>query len=482
MNRPFSSGRTRLVGFGRTYPVPIPLDPAAHGGALAVGLDPADGKRKLYFCDGTEWTRSVFDTTISEQIERLISDIFLSGFAEDDLPDPMLAENLRRYAFNNTRGLPGFVWGGEWRYLADEARAAQIAADVAAGVFRVLTEDIDIEVGPGAEVEGQLYNTLGGALAFAANYFPNYTTGAISPRVRITIRSGVTLAEQIVLVGVNLAHVTISAVDAEVLVDAAALTRIGTPSLRDHNFIYAERSVLPTVSKVVFRMAGIVPRDTAAVAAGLVPADYAPRGFGLQVQNGSNVVISGDGVEKTRWAGFTMFHNNIRIATSSVATCSYANADNAQEFGFRVEENSTAFILSSVARGAGSGGVLNVSSEVSFSGRDAGIGESIGGATGQDFRKVPGVDSALDVQVFGASSTSIPATFRGGTNIEPFFLSGNGIIYDSRTAPLPRFFATAAELPSPAAYPFRFTTAADTGPVWSNGAAWFPLSFGAPLP
>ena len=61
MNRKFSSGRSQLIGRGIVYPVPIPLDPAPHEGAVVYG---ANGQ--MYLSDGAEWLSFVDEARFSE--------------------------------------------------------------------------------------------------------------------------------------------------------------------------------------------------------------------------------------------------------------------------------------------------------------------------------------------------------------------------------------------------------------------------------
>ena len=67
MNRKFSSGRSQLIGRGIVYPLPIPLDPVPHEGAVVYG---ANGQ--MYLSDGTEWL-SIVDEARTAQIAEDIS-------------------------------------------------------------------------------------------------------------------------------------------------------------------------------------------------------------------------------------------------------------------------------------------------------------------------------------------------------------------------------------------------------------------------
>jgi hypothetical protein len=255
MNRRFSSGKTQLLGQGIVYPVPIPLDPAVYVGALVVGLDPADNRRKMYFSDGTEWTRSIFDTIIVEQIERFVGDLFLNGFDEEDLPDPTLVENLRRYAFNNTKGLPSFVWNDQWNSLVDEARAAEIAEDVAAAVVRVAEPDLVVTVGSGGD-----FPSARAAFEFLGGFIPPVTEKLFA--AELLFLAGHIETEQNYLIDNSLSWVRMTSEDAEVEIDCTGWDKTTPFSTARFNrsWIMAIGSTLP-VPATKFRMVGTPPAE-----------------------------------------------------------------------------------------------------------------------------------------------------------------------------------------------------------------------------
>lgn len=78
--------------------------------------------------------------------------------------------------------------------------------------------DTVVTVGPGGQ-----YATLNLALAALSEKRPVYKQGGISTEVRLL--SGYVMAEQVLLVGVNLGWIAITAVEAEVMIDRAALIR-----------------------------------------------------------------------------------------------------------------------------------------------------------------------------------------------------------------------------------------------------------------
>ncbi|MDQ7775158.1 MAG: hypothetical protein Q4615_04210 [Paracoccus aminovorans] len=76
--------------------------------------------------------------------------------------------------------------------------------------------DSVVTVGPGGQ-----YANLNAALAALSEKRPVYKTGGISTRVQLL--TGYVMAEQVLLIGVNLGWVEIVSVDAEVLIDRTAL-------------------------------------------------------------------------------------------------------------------------------------------------------------------------------------------------------------------------------------------------------------------
>lgn len=446
MGKDFASGRGRLLGHGIIYPVPIPLDPAAYAGALVVGLDPADNRRKLYFSDGVEWTRSIFDTTISEQIERFIDDLFLNGFDEADLPDPTLLENLRRYAFNNTRGLPGFVWNDQWNYLTDEARAAEIAADVAANVFRIQEADIFLTVNRNApEVEGVSYQTLNAAIEFACRFQPAYrrdwAAGGAFPLIQPTVQINIAAAhgvmqEQIALQNNSAGHVFITADNPVVEVDCAYLTRAIDLFSGFHSFISADLgSAAPTTRSVVFRAinTGSVPSDPAAEA--VWGGAYPPTPVGLLIMAGSttyvegglNVLPGGTMGDVFRPAGYTHFAFNLVVYFGSAVGVYNSTFDDASAWGILNE--GSLFIFKITAKNCADFGLRCMGgTSATFILGGGGEDGAYPGGFANDFRRVAGSDTGADITVaLGARISAHGA--RGGRNIAINTLTGSGIIF-----------------------------------------------------
>jgi hypothetical protein len=446
MNRAFSSGQTQLVGRGIVYPVPIPLDPAVYKGALVVGRDPDDNKAKLYFSDGVEWTRSIFDTTISEQIERFVDDLFLNGFDEENLPDPTLTENIRRYAFNNTRGLPGFVWNDQWNYLTDEARAAEIAEEITLNTIVVLSEPIKFTVGPTGD-----FATLGAALERAGGYSASSTQYEFL--VEVEIQDGVTLNEQILLWGQMLGFVRITSAAANkvVPVDVTGFTQNNPVASASPSFLCAVNSEVPQIAclfektgDAALSVVGIDMRGSSMVTPldPTIPSDVPPD---------ASAVFS-QGFRGFNAAGVVAGTSSARIITTEMTGTSV---------GLLVIGRSNCNLLNSRARGA----VHSVSADV--------------GAVNiqrTDYRRVAGEDSAADLRSIRGSITSIIDS-HGGTPAgrDLNVLSGSdGIIMDTRVSAPATFRGLVA--PTPYTVGTLPSASVNTGVMVyvSNGAAGQP--------
>lgn len=405
MNRRFSSGRNQLIGRGIVYPVPIPLDPVVYEGTLVNGRDPVDNRVKLYYSDGISWQRDIFDTEIVEQIERFIDDLFLNGFDEENLPDATLPENLRRYLFNNTRGLPAFAWGGEWKYLTDEARVAEIADEVAFNAVRVVEDEIYVTVhrsDPAAD-----YASVGEALDYFTFNMPASENNELP--FRIHILSGHFEDQQIIANEVNYGAVRITADDAEVMVVESALTRPATAGAGNP---YMEMAGNPPVISCVFRCDG---------------SDSSINSVGLIVRNGyyaNGVEDDFDGVTMPPAAGFTHFRDNIQFRHSSSGRLfEWSKHTNARRDNVFVRN----------------GAFVNARGDMTGAGRygcHSESGSAVLVASNANCRKSAGTDSADDIRVSSGGYIDISAgsenSVLGGISQVPLVQTNNGMIVDRR--------------------------------------------------
>ena len=422
MNKPFASGKGRLVGRGAVYPVPIPLDPAAFVGSLVVGLDPTDQKLKLYFSDGTAWTRSIFDTTISEEIERIIDDLILNGFDEEDLPDPTLPENLRRKVFNNTRGLPAFAWNDVWNYLTDEARVAEIAEDVAADVAR-LTPPAQVVTlsNTGPEVPGEHYTSINRAIEYLSGFLRNHIPE--NPQRRrswLKMLSGYEMDEQAIMQGVDCSHISIVSDDPVVKVRLSELAKNTwvDAQQRAHDAFYVSDGAAPQILGVVFEPdASSVPQDPDVIA---VSGAYTPLSRGMYLEGAASASISlrdfdedGDPIS-ARAAGFRKFDQNYMSQRGTSTSILGGDFDQGYLGGLRII--GAGALRAVTARGCGDQGGLRVEGDVLLINRGSGQDGTFPGVFSQDFRRVEGEDGPTDIILSGGVLRINPSAgnIRGG--------------------------------------------------------------------
>ena len=400
MNKPFASGKGRLVGRGTVYPVPIPLDPAAFVGSLVVGLDPTDQKRKLYFSDGTEWTRSIFDTTISEEVERIIGDLILNGFDEEDLPDPTLPENLRRYVFNNDKGLPGFVWEDEWNYLTDEARVAEIAEEVGFDAIRVSSEVENLTVH--MTDSSADYTSVRDAIDYLSLRIPSAELPPLA--FNIHILSGHVETKQIIQREGSFGSVRITAEDPEVIVDENGIIE---PATSGGTWPFYEFLVNPPVISCLFRSnQARTDLDT----------------VGMLVRSGiyANGLSRDDESETPPDAGFSHFNRNLSLRFGSYGRL------------FTWSKHTNARTVNVELLGAGSAVVEGDLTEAGSVGLLVDSGSFVQIAPGANCRRDPNQDGMNDIVVGRGGTAFIRSGAIGGTNQKNLIQTTAGLILDSR--------------------------------------------------
>lgn len=439
MNTKFGSGKARTIGQSIVYPLPIPLDPAPYVGAVVAG-ESEEGDINLYFSDGTEWRQHIAESTITELVEVLISEITLQGYAEEDLPNPTNPENERRFAFNETKGLPGFVWEDEWRYLADESRVTEIAESVVSDVARLMPPDLLItlsNVGP--EIEGVHYTSINRALQFATGFLRNHNaSNPFGRRTWIKMLSGYKLDEQVIVIGIDAANVSIVAEDAVVEVDMTAMTTQTSGEILSgieycHDTFYGFDAVMPQFLGVIFEPdGGTIPQD--AVTVGQVGA-YTPRSRGVFMDGATSASIvfretdeTGDPITR-RAAGFRGFWANAFGDAATRVDLRGVDFDNGGYFGARLLGVSR--IEAVVARGCGTEGSLRLGGQSVFVKRGSGADGTFPGVFSQDFRRTPGVDSTTDIILETNARVSInplDTHFRGGFSIPFGTLTNSGFV------------------------------------------------------
>ena len=375
MNRRFSSGKAQLIGRGLTYPVPIPLDPGPYEGGVVHG-----DTGMLYASDGIEW-----------------------------------------------------------RAIVDEARAAEIAEDVAADVARLAPPDLLVRVGPGPVLEGERYPTLTAALQYMSGFVSSYRDDFdFRPQPWILIESGVVLSEQIIATGVRFGDVVLTSEDEIVYYDLAALEAgTGAPGVGDgivHSFMSFSGGSTPRITGVRFQplAESAIPQDPDLVA---LHGAYTPNSRGIFFGDGASAVIRRreidfDGTLITpRLGGFEGATFNARAGEGTSLTANGASFDGAGDTGLRAAGNN--LIVGCVARGGGSHGLRLTGGSALFASNRSGPDGAVPGVFGQDFRKTEGVDSPEDIAVSGGARVHINtpiSNFRGGFNIPFNTFSSSGTV------------------------------------------------------
>lgn len=362
-NHRFASGRNTLIGRSITYPVPIALEPGPYEGSVVHGENGL-----LYTSDGTQW-----------------------------------------------------------RALADEARAAEIAEDVAANVIRVRDPGIIITVSDDPVVEGENYQSLGGALQYLSQFVPIYTENWRNRpnsdfEATILIKSGKVLSEQIKLFNNVFQSVTIFSEDPEVMVDPAGLTKYSQQN-DSHYFIESTSGSVPPVFRgVVFRLAaGTIPQDPDRVAQ---VGAYTPEPHGFDGDNAifvfADADLTGTPLAENRPAGIKDFQRNFFGGTTNIFGGDFSGPPGT---AFITRSGTTRFLWSRVRGGIRcTGGTAIIAPGA----------DNITPLTGNDFRRVEGVDSHQDISVAGGNIAVRAQNALGGTNVAPNTVTQSGILIDIR--------------------------------------------------
>jgi len=419
----YLSGKAATIGQSFIYPLPIPLDPAPYIGSVVAGIS-ATENINLYFSDGVEWRQNIAESTITELIEVLISEITLQGYAEEDLPDPTAPENERRLAFNETKGLPGFVWEDEWRYLTDEARVAEIAENA----FQVIQESIEYTIGAAGD-----FASISDALAAISKGYPAYEPNwAEVDTLTVTLRilSGHVVSEQIFVQGQDFGFVNIISDDPVVMVAAAGLL-IATPKggERDHVLFRVEAGTFPIILGVIFEFdGGVVPVDPSYLGGIYTPVPTAVRAnedsfFSALYRRG---VLEGEAL--SRRFGFDKFGLGVLAGSLAKVTVGGGQILDAGITAIRAQAGAEILITSVETPGYGISGIQAAGASRISVVNAGSVSAAIGLAT-TTFQQSLGVDAPSDIVVSGGSEIVLTGNnILGGLSQAPNILSTNGLI------------------------------------------------------
>lgn len=255
------------------------------------------------------------------------------------------------------------------------------------------------------------YPTINAAISALSEMRPAYTLGGIQTEIRL--KAGFAMAEQILVSGVNLGWLKITAEAAEVFIDRAYLTLAVEGSYPA--FSAASGGVLPVISALFTMMATgpATQRD------GLLVAD-----------GGSASVLSGAGIKSAGRSGIRAHRGGIVAANGAIfsgagETGAYfaagtrgalegANLSGAGICGIDASNSATVHAALANASGAGTNGILATrAASVNAAGANARRGTS---------------DSTADFAV-SAGGVIVAALGTGGTSITPNTITASGIIY-----------------------------------------------------
>lgn len=459
--------------------------PSANVGRL-VQCD--DGNR--YHSDGVAWRLNLTGGVVEGVTVVRDTELFLQQFATADLPSA--AQNDRRMALNGDTDLPVISDGSVWRSLVDEARAAEIASDTLADVFRPADSYRVIDIAPtGVEEEGVLYvgdGALGRALAYCGRFLPTYIVNWSDTSTRnfvLNIRTGYTIREQIAARGVNLGHVIIVAEDDSVPVSEAAMGRALTSVAPVHYFLNIEEGAAPTIACLLTSDGAGAPQD----AENGPPAPYVPVPSGVRVAGGASFALTHQSFDTItnltlatpKIGGLDGFAVGLTV-TGSNAVIFHAAIRNSGVRALQAQLGATVGVYGLDGRGSGTHTVLCDGADVMISSDRPGQDAVVPGLYSLMLRKNPSVDSDTDIvtQNGGVIRNASTGLLGGSASARNEWRSA-GVFFDVRFVALESFYATAAGLPSASLWPNRFTSTGDEGPVWSDGTNWYPIATGAAL-
>lgn len=458
------------------------FDPAANLGRM-VQCD--DGNRyHAAVIDGTPvWLLNKTGGVVDPEGVTFIEELFLQEFPEGERPSA--AGNRRRFIMNGDTDRPELSDGTAWRSLVDEARAAEIAEDVVADVFRPIGETVVIElVNTGTEVDGVRYvgaGALGRALEYCSAYLPSYTAGVASqPTFKLVMKSGFIIKDQI-FTSAALGNVILLAEDTVTNADRAFITKARAPNSQVHDlFTFGGGGSSPNFQCLIQPSGSLPPPDPESSLAPYTPLIC---GFRLVVGSRGSISFQARGLDDVllptpKIAGFDGFHTNVSSSGDLLifrGVLRNATSVNLEITGGEV----VAFTLDAV--GAGTYGALVQGGTLILHTDGQGDGTILAGVYGQRFRKTALSDSPDDIRLTtGGRVVNLASLLLGGSNIPPNQFNGGGTFFDVRfttAQPVRNPTFTVATAPSAAATPgatIYVSNGAAGAPVlaFSNGTNW----------
>jgi len=270
---------------------------------------------------------------------------------------------------------------------ANTPSAANVFAtmtDLSSATAPYYTADVTVTVGTGGD-----YASINAALAVITRKYPSQKTGGGTTRVTISQLTGFVMAEQVFVDGIDLSHITISSVDAEVTVTRSALT-INSGST--HPIFSAKNgAVLPVINTLYSVDSSGSSTDKC----------------GIELLYSSKVIVfPNKGIRNNLAYGISVgFNSNAFINAANFSGCS---------IGIKAVYGCVVYASSANASGASSYGVS--------------IDASYCDLTSANFRKGAS-NSTTDLAIGNGSYINIKGA-TGGYPIATGWITENGILYN----------------------------------------------------
>ena len=162
------------------------------------------------------------------------------------------------------------------------------------------------------------FATINEALAEVTKKYPSYASETVIPRVTIELLAGFVMSEQVIVDGQNLSWITISSVDAEVVINSSALTEVNANELKPA--FTAQNGGFAPIINVLFDIDDTGPDNDKG---------------GLQVFNNSKaIVLPGKGFKNS--SSFGIYANE-----GSIVNATDANVSGAFSVGIFADNGST---------------------------------------------------------------------------------------------------------------------------------------------
>jgi len=386
-------------------------------------IDRYSGNMEAFAADALSTERTIFgDTAQSDTLDANITTDFLRGWGVVGVNENPTKQDFNGLAFTLGQLIAYLHQRGiaEWNTAQEYFDGSVVTTDV--GVYRLKTggdgsidpdidggtnwelaptlvqSDITVTVGAGGD-----YPTINAALEYLSKLQPVYDSAGIT--ATINLLSGFTMAEQVLVRGLDMGWVTITGADAETTITNTALTTDFTTAVYGFDsypaFGVSKGGVLPRIDQL-FRF------DVANVGG-------EKRGI-MAVGAGSSAdVLAGAGVNDAGSYG-------ISASRGSTINAEGANASGAGTTGIVASRGSTIHAEGANASGAGATGIVaSRGSTIHAEGANA----SGAGATGIYANRGSTINAAL-ANASGAGTNGISASYGATLNAEGANASGAG--------------------------------------------------------